>query len=80
MSGLRFGSRRLYVRPRDTIVLTSTAVALLVVTAVLFDGLLNLISGIVIGVGVLVAGRIAAVRGGESRSREERELNRERHA
>jgi len=65
---VRSDGRRLYIRPRDTLFLTAFAVALLLVTAVAFDGLLNLVSGIVIVVAFLAAGRVAAVRGGKSRS------------
>src|SRR5215210_2580788 len=61
-SWVRSDGRRLYIRPRDTLFLTAFAVALLLVTAVAFDGLLNLVSGIVIVVAFLAAGRVAAVR------------------
>jgi hypothetical protein len=56
--------RRLYLRPRDTLLLTALAVALLLITAVAFDGLLNLVSGILIVVAFLAAGRLAAIRSG----------------
>jgi heme A synthase len=59
---------RLHVRPRDTVLLTALAVALLLITALAFEGLLNLVSGILIVVAFLVAGRFAAIRGGQSRS------------
>jgi hypothetical protein len=59
---------RLYLRPRDTVLLTTFAVFLLLITAVAFDGLLELISGILIGLAFLTAGRLAAIRGGRLRS------------
>jgi hypothetical protein len=59
-------SPRLYVRPRDTVLLTALAIALLLITAVAFDGLANLVSGVLIVVAFLGAGRVAAVRGGRT--------------
>ncbi|HEV2713286.1 MAG TPA: hypothetical protein VGU26_09325 [Gaiellaceae bacterium] len=60
-------SPRLYVRQRETALLSALAVALLLISAVAFDGLANLVSGLLIVVAFLAAGRIAAVRGGRTR-------------
>jgi hypothetical protein len=49
------------------VLLTALAIALLLITAVAFDGLANLVSGVLIVVAFLAAGRVAAVRGGRTR-------------
>ena len=54
-------SPRLYVRPRETALLSALAVALLLITAVAFDGLANLVSGVLIVVAFVAAGRIRPV-------------------